>query len=503
MLTNQQVTPDSDPRPGHETPPIPPEPRSRRLFDHNPWADTDISDPDEADIEEHITHGPGGSIFISQTIHSNGMPNHLRGSARAPALAALESDDVMQAFQAMVGELMAPGPRRPPPPAGYEEVPELMRGGGLPGGARPAVMGGRITYTGRLPRGANDPHGPPDIAMYVPRSPRRPPPNGRRSLYVISLTAPPDQLGSLVGNILGGLGPPPGAAGDHDRGGMPPGLQGLFASLLNPANARAGDAVYSQEALDQIISTLMEQHPTSNAPGPASPDAIAALPKKILDEMLLGPEGKGECSVCMDDVHIGDEVVMLPCSHWFHEACASAWLGEHNTCPICRKGIEGDDAPSSPPLNSRRSSQTGSPWERPDRMSRRLSLGSRLSRENTGSRNEARLDSIRNAGRLTPTEESHPRSWRLGMVGDSQGDRDYTRNMPGSFSTPRRRDSEMSVDNQRDSRRGQASGSDRSRDSRRSSGSTSGGNNNGGNGGNGPLAWIRDRFSSGSDRRRD
>lgn len=111
-----------------------------------------------------------------------------------------------------------------------------------------------------------------------------------------------------------------------------------------PANARSGDAVYTQEALDRIISNLMEQHPTSNAPGPASPDAISSLPKIHLSEKELGPEHKGECSVCMDDVAIGDEVVALPCTHWFHEACASAWLSEHNTCPICRKGIEGNSS---------------------------------------------------------------------------------------------------------------------------------------------------------------
>jgi division protein 1 len=151
----------------------------------------------------------------------------------------------------------------------------------------------------------------------------------------------------MLGNIFGHMGPPPGDGSREDGTGAPLGLQGLFASLLNPANASHGDAVYSQEALDQIISTLMEQHPTSNAPGPASPYAIQALPKRTLDKELLGPEGKGECSVCMDDVHVGDEVVMLPCSHWFHEACASAWLSEHNTCPICRKGIGGDSSSNS------------------------------------------------------------------------------------------------------------------------------------------------------------
>jgi E3 ubiquitin-protein ligase RNF115/126 len=115
--------------------------------------------------------------------------------------------------------------------------------------------------------------------------------------------------------------------GDYDcLGGAPLGFHDIFQAFL-------------------IMRDLMELHPTSNAPGPASPDAIAALPKRKLDEKMLGPEGKGECSVCMDDVQLGDEVVLLPCSHWFHEACARAWLSEHNTCPVCRKGIESETPP--------------------------------------------------------------------------------------------------------------------------------------------------------------
>ena len=503
MLTSYQVSPESDPRPGSNAPPTPPE--IRDLHNYNPLAaDSDVSDPEEADIEEHITRGPGGSIFISQTIRSHGQPRHSR-SRRGLVGGPGDPDDVMRDFQSMLGNLMGPNfrvgqPGRsghddlfPPPPMGMQ-----FSGGGLPGGAGPGIIGGRFTYTsGRLPpRNANEPQGPADIATYASpflRSSVGRPSNGR--FLIINIIASPDQLLSLLGNMFGGMAPP-GPAGNHEaRIGMPLGLQGLFTSLLNPANARAGDAVYTQEALDQIISTLMEQHPSSNAPGPASPDAIAALPKKTLDEKTLGPEGKGECSVCMDDVHLGDEVVQLPCSHWFHENCVGLWLGEHNTCPICRKGIEVDAASASPPPSVRRTSQNGQPWSsRPDRLSRRLSLGSRVSRENTGGRNEARLDSIRNGGRLTPTEESGPRRWHI--VGD-----DRTHGMPGSYSSPRRRDSEMSIENQRDSRRGHANGIDRPRDSRRSSGSTSGGATNS-TGGNGPMAWLRDRFSGGNERQR-
>jgi len=138
---------------------------------------------------------------------------------------------------------------------------------------------------------------------------------------------------------------PPAAGNDNDGQPNPlMGLHGLFAGLLSPALAVSGDAVYSQEALDRIISTLMEQHPTSNAPGPAPPEAIASLPKKKVDEKMLGPQGKAECSVCMDDVVLGEEVVVLPCSHWFHEVCVKVWLSEHNTCPICRTGVSAEPA---------------------------------------------------------------------------------------------------------------------------------------------------------------
>ncbi|KAG9248454.1 hypothetical protein BJ878DRAFT_26008 [Calycina marina] len=116
---------------------------------------------------------------------------------------------------------------------------------------------------------------------------------------------------------------------NHAITNLPNGAGGLAPNL---------DAVYSQQAMDRIISQLMNQR-GSDGPPPALASDIAALPIKKLDEEMLGPGGKGECSICMDDVEIGTEVVVLHCNHWFHKECASRWLNEHDTCPICRKAI--------------------------------------------------------------------------------------------------------------------------------------------------------------------
>jgi len=275
---------------------------------------------------------------------------------------------------------------------------------------------------------------------------------------------------------LGDASPPTGPTG------LPPALHGLLATLLNPANARQGDAVYSQEALDQIISTLMEQHTASNAPGPAPADAIASLPKKMLDEELLGPEGKGECSVCMDDVYIGSEVVVLPCTHWFHQDCAATWLQEHNTCPICRKGIEGDKSAANTQSGLPNQSEGGA-GPASDRQRER----SRRSNSNNSTVFASRLASIRNVGQRSP-EEERQEFWG-GQSSGRRGSEIQTPPMPGSFS-------------RRNSERRNTSGSDNSRSSRRSSrrNSSSGNAGNGTGATTGAMAWLRDRLG-GNQRR--
>lgn len=112
--------------------------------------------------------------------------------------------------------------------------------------------------------------------------------------------------------------------------------------LLDPRNAQHGDHVYSQEALDRIMSQLMDQN-ANNGPPPASQELINQLPKKKVDEEMLGNEGLAECSICMDNVEIGMEVTVLPCTHWFHFECIESWLKEHDTCPHCRKPITPED----------------------------------------------------------------------------------------------------------------------------------------------------------------
>ena len=193
---------------------------------------------------------------------------------------------------------------------------------------------------------------------------------------------------------MAAFGEPPSAYGEdpryqqehhHAHPGDGPGVmpRNPLMSLFNQLTGGqpVGDAVYSQEALDRIITQLMEQNASDNAPAGASQSDIDALPKKAVTTDMLGPEGHAECSICMEAVTVGEQVTELPCHHWFHDPCIAAWLREHDTCPHCRKGITKPTEPSGSAGNSDQNRQNqqrqGSnnataSADRPDRKSTRL-----------------------------------------------------------------------------------------------------------------------------------
>lgn len=42
------------------------------------------------------------------------------------------------------------------------------------------------------------------------------------------------------------------------------------------------------------------------------------------------------CSVCLEQVNVGELVRSLPCLHQFHTICIDPWLRQQGTCPVCK-----------------------------------------------------------------------------------------------------------------------------------------------------------------------
>nr|AEL13393.1 ring finger protein [Zea mays] len=45
------------------------------------------------------------------------------------------------------------------------------------------------------------------------------------------------------------------------------------------------------------------------------------------------------CSVCLEQVMVGDLLRSLPCLHQFHVNCIDPWLRQQGTCPICKHQV--------------------------------------------------------------------------------------------------------------------------------------------------------------------
>ncbi|KAJ3997012.1 hypothetical protein F5050DRAFT_1755088 [Lentinula boryana] len=122
------------------------------------------------------------------------------------------------------------------------------------------------------------------------------------------------------------------------------GNRGPYSDILGgfgdaAERGRVGDYVFNQEALDQIISNLMENSNASR-PVPATDEIIDKLPREILD--VRSKTLEKDCAVCKEQFQLQTEdpdeqiVITLPCGHPFHSSCILPWLKSSGTCPVCR-----------------------------------------------------------------------------------------------------------------------------------------------------------------------
>ena len=47
-----------------------------------------------------------------------------------------------------------------------------------------------------------------------------------------------------------------------------------------------------------------------------------------------------KCTICLENISIGDKIIYLPCVHLFHSSCIKNWIRIKNQCPICNNIIK-------------------------------------------------------------------------------------------------------------------------------------------------------------------
>ncbi|XP_068605269.1 E3 ubiquitin-protein ligase RNF126-like isoform X2 [Brachionichthys hirsutus] len=97
---------------------------------------------------------------------------------------------------------------------------------------------------------------------------------------------------------------------------------------------------WGNNGIDVIITRLLNQFENSGPP-PAESGQIKALPFTSITEEHVG--AGLECPVCKEDFREDERVRQLPCNHLFHNDCIVPWLERHDTCPVCRMSLSGQN----------------------------------------------------------------------------------------------------------------------------------------------------------------
>ncbi|XP_061298690.1 E3 ubiquitin-protein ligase RNF115 isoform X1 [Pezoporus occidentalis] len=124
-----------------------------------------------------------------------------------------------------------------------------------------------------------------------------------------------------------------------------PGSQHPF-SWSGMLHSNPGDYAWGQSGLDAIVTQLLGQLENTGPP-PADKEKISSLPTVTVTQEQV--DTGLECPVCKEDYAVAEQVRQLPCNHFFHSNCIVPWLELHDTCPVCRKSLKGEDSSRHPP----------------------------------------------------------------------------------------------------------------------------------------------------------
>jgi hypothetical protein len=141
-------------------------------------------------------------------------------------------------------------------------------------------------------------------------------------------------------------------------------LLGLMAVLLGdsglgswPSGAlQANDfAPEGFDAFETFLNDLFQQALATNANKPTGPPGLSDAELAVLPRQsakAVPDSGTEQCAICQEPLSIGgtersvpgsnsnDQLILLPCTHCYHEVCITPWITRVASCPVCRRTVQ-------------------------------------------------------------------------------------------------------------------------------------------------------------------
>ncbi|XP_076905966.1 E3 ubiquitin-protein ligase SDIR1-like [Bidens hawaiensis] len=95
----------------------------------------------------------------------------------------------------------------------------------------------------------------------------------------------------------------------------------------------------SEEDLNSLPIHKYKVANSKSGSSSAENGSSSATPEKVETGNAVGgktSEDELTCSVCLEQVNVGELVRSLPCLHQYHASCIDPWLRQQGTCPVCK-----------------------------------------------------------------------------------------------------------------------------------------------------------------------
>ncbi|RLM85467.1 uncharacterized protein C2845_PM04G15010 [Panicum miliaceum] len=115
----------------------------------------------------------------------------------------------------------------------------------------------------------------------------------------------------------------------HANGG------GSSSVTANPRHRREDPGLTDEEFREAMDQLRKQEYRPSNPQKKRhnrTRSARAEAPPAVTEE-------EKACTICLETFLAGEQVVVTPCNHTFHQGCITPWVKGHGTCPVCRSAL--------------------------------------------------------------------------------------------------------------------------------------------------------------------
>ncbi|XP_062198575.1 E3 ubiquitin-protein ligase RDUF1-like [Phragmites australis] len=107
-------------------------------------------------------------------------------------------------------------------------------------------------------------------------------------------------------------------------------------ATVNPRRRRESPGLSNEEFRKAIDQLSKQEYRPSNPQKKRGGRGTLQTRSARAEAPAAVTEEEKSCTICLETFLPGEQVLVTPCNHMFHQGCITPWVKWHGNCPLCR-----------------------------------------------------------------------------------------------------------------------------------------------------------------------